>query len=74
MYGMNLSNELKNKAQWVAQLMKADGVTADQLTPEIIMAYLDEVGRRIEKMQTEYLTKPKVREGFDAVIIQLCRQ
>ncbi len=52
---MNLSNEMKIKAQWVADLMKADGVAPESVTVELAMAYFEEVGRRIEKIQTIYL-------------------
>ena len=71
--GMTLSNEIKSKAQWVADLMKADKVTPEMVTPELALAYFDEVGRRIEKMQTEYLTNRATRAKFQAAILGLVR-
>ena len=70
---MNLTNELKSKAQWVADLMRADKVTAEMVTPELTLAYFDEVGRRIKNMQTQYLTNPKTRQGFTKAVLDMCR-
>lgn len=51
-------------ARWVADLMRADGVTAEQVTPDLALAYFDEVGRRIEKLQTTCLTQPAARDAM----------
>jgi len=68
---MNLTNELKSKAQWVADLMKADKVTAEMVTPELVMAYFEEAGRRIENMQSTYLTRQGAKEAMQARILSL---
>ena len=52
------------KAKWVADLMKADGLDAANASPDVVLAYFDEVGRRIEKMQTTYLTRTGAREAM----------
>lgn len=58
---MNLTH---NVAQWVADLMKADGVTpailaemseADQVA--LSLAYLDAVGKKITHIQNTYMTR-----------------
>lgn len=66
---MNLSNELKSKAQWVADLMKADKVTAEQVTPELALAYFDEAGRRIAAIQTTYRTRTGARSAMQAAVL-----
>ena len=69
--GMNLTNELKSKAQWVADLMKADKVTPEMVTPELALAYFDEAGRRIAKIQSTYLTRQGAKEAMHAHILSL---
>lgn len=69
--GMNLSNEMKIKAQWVADLMKVDGVAPESVTPELAMAYFEEVGRRIAKIQTIYLTRTGAKEAMQAHILSI---
>jgi hypothetical protein len=65
-----LSNELKAKAKWCADLMRADGVTPEQITPELALAYFDEVGRKIQRIQTACLTRPEVRKTVNQFILQ----
>ncbi len=62
-----------NKAKWVADLMKADGVTPEMVTPELTLAYFDEVGRRIEKLQSTYLTRTGAKEAMQSHILTLCK-
>jgi hypothetical protein len=69
--GMNLTNELKSKAQWVADLMKADKVTPEMVTPELALAYFDEAGRRIAKIQSTYLTRQGAKEAMQARILSI---
>lgn len=63
---MELSKDLQNKAQWVADLLAADGVSPKQIQamPEeqkqnLIMAYMDEIGKKIEAIQNKCLTNPQ---------------
>ena len=58
-------------AKWVADLLKADGVPPEQVTPELALAYFDEVGRRIEKLQTAYLTRTGARSAMQLFIAKL---
>jgi hypothetical protein len=67
----SMTPELKSKAQWVADLMKADKVTAEMVTPELALAYSDEVGRRIAKMQTIYLTRKGAKGAMQARVLSL---
>lgn len=48
--------------------MRADGVTADQVATELALACMDEVGRRIEKMQTTYQTRPEARDAMISAV------
>lgn len=52
-----LTSDLKIKAQWVADMMAADGVTPEQLTDDLVMAYMDAIGKKIESIQNKYLTR-----------------
>jgi len=70
-WGMDMTNELKSKAQWVADLMKADKVTAEMVTPDLAIAYFDEAGRRILKMQSTYLTRQGAKEAMQAKVLAL---
>lgn len=65
----NLDQQLEIKAQWVADLMKADGVQPEQITEELCLAYMDEVGRRIEKIRNIYLTRNGAKEALEEVIL-----
>ena len=66
---MILSNELQAKAKWCADLMRADGITAEhvaEMTEEqkhdLAMAYMQEVGRKIQAIQGIYLTRTGAKE------------
>ncbi len=66
-----MSNEMTIKAKWIADLLMADGITADQFGAmsdadqrNVIEAYMDEIGRRISKIQGIYLTRPGAREAI----------
>jgi len=52
-----LTNDLKIKAQWAADMMAADGVTPEQFTEELAMAYMEAIGKKIESIQNKYLTR-----------------
>ena len=65
-------------AAWVAELMAADGITPEQMTDlsfrqQTVAAYLDEVGRKIEAMQTRYLTNESARNAFATTVHQIAR-
>jgi len=58
-----------NTAKWVASLMAQDGITPEMLKDEEFMeealgAYLEEIGRKIERIQATYMTKPAAREAL----------
>lgn len=59
-----MNNALKNKAQWIADLMKADGVKPEQVTPEMALAYMEQIGRKIEMIQNKYLTNSAARQAM----------
>lgn len=61
-------------AQWVAEIMAADKVEPEMLTPELIAAYLAEVGRRIEKIQAIYLTRTGAREAMGHTVYHLLKE
>ena len=64
-----LSSELKAKAQWVADMMQADGVKPGQLTDSLAMAYMDAIGRKIQTLQNTYLTRNGAREAMQGAVL-----
>ena len=42
-----LTNDLQIKAQWAADMMAADGVTPEQFTEEVVMAFMGAVGKKL---------------------------
>lgn len=65
-----MNNELQAKAKWVADLMRADGINSSQVTPDVALAYMEEIGRRIQKIQNTYLTRTGARDVFQASLLQ----
>lgn len=63
--------EMKNKAQWVADMMKADGVKPEMITAELVMAYFDAVGRKINKIQSVYLTRNGARDAMQKHLLSI---
>jgi len=61
---MGLDKEAMRYAQWVADLMAADGVKPEQLTQELIMAYMDTIGRKIAAIQSTFLTRVGAKEAL----------
>lgn len=65
-------------AKWVADMMKADGITAEQFGAmseaeqvNASLAYVDAVGKKIVNMQTQLLTRPQIVAPFAAVVRSL---
>lgn len=67
-----LSSELIAKAKWCADMMKADGVKPEQLTEELALAYMAEIGRRIESIQNMYLTIPAAKAQMRKAVFAMC--
>jgi hypothetical protein len=61
-------------AQWVADLMAEDGIKPEQVTPEIALAYLDVVGRKIVQIQSKYLTLVGAKTAMQQVVVELCKE
>lgn len=66
------------KAKWVADLMAADGITAEFFATlnadeqqNFIMAYMTAIQRKIENMQSQYMCKPEVKDGFSSIVFDL---
>ena len=57
-------------AEWVADIMSADGVTPDQVTPELAIAYFAEVGRKIERINCIYLTRDYAKEAMKNYVLE----
>ena len=73
-----MSNQDQHKAQWVADLMRADGVTADQLgalptetQTSLIVGYMDAIGRKIEQIQATFLTRNGAKEVMARAVIAI---
>jgi len=56
-------------AKWVADLMEADGIKPEQVTPEIALAYLAVVGRKIQQIQNTYLTRVGAKTALQQYIV-----
>ena len=56
-------------ATWVADLMEADGIKPEQVTPEIALAYLAVVGRKIQQIQNTYLTRVGAKTALQQYIV-----
>ena len=61
-----LSNDLKIKAKWAADMMAADGVKPEQFTEELALAYMEAIGKKIESIQNKYLTRVGAAETLQA--------
>jgi hypothetical protein len=68
---MNEDKTLYAHARWVADLMDADGIKPEQVTPELAMAYLDIVGRKIVSIQNTYLTRVGAKKALQDLVIAL---
>ena len=55
-------------AQWVADLMAADGIKPEQVTPELALAYLAIVGRKIVQIQSTYLTRIGAKTALQQLV------
>ena len=66
-----MTNEFTTKAQWVADMMQADGVKPEQLTPELALAYMAAIGKKIVKMQSTYLTNPNSPRLFKETVLAI---
>jgi hypothetical protein len=49
--------------------MAADGIKPEQVTPDIALAYLAVVGRKIEQIQTTYLTRVGAKTALQELVI-----
>ena len=65
------NTEMKNKAQWVADMMKADGVKPEMITAELVMAYFDAVGRKINEIQSVYLTRNGAKDAMQKHLLSI---
>jgi hypothetical protein len=65
---------MHTQGKWVADLMRADGVKPEQATPELALAYFAEVGRKIVKIQTQYLTEPGAAAAMRAAVFGMLKK
>lgn len=70
-----MTSNTSRLAQWVADSMKEDGITAAMLAymseedrVKTTLAYVDSIGKKIENMQSQLLTMPETRPLFIAVV------
>lgn len=64
-----MDKDFTNKARWVADLMKADGVNPEEVTPELCIAYMAKIGKKIQEAQDIYLTRNGAREALGQTIL-----
>ena len=65
-----LNAELQAKAKWVADLMKADGVKPEQVTEDMAIAYMETIGKKIERIQSTYLTRCGAKEAMGSFVLE----
>lgn len=68
---INKMTNLTTKAQWVADMMQADGVKQEQITQDLVFAYMDAIGKKIVKMQSAYLTNPNAPHLFKETVLAI---
>jgi len=64
-----LTNDFKIKAQWVADMMKADGVTPEQINDDLVMSYMDSIGKKIQSIQSTYLTRNGAAKALSDYVV-----
>lgn len=65
------------RAKWIADLMAKDGVTPAQfaeLSNDLILAYNDEVLRKIKTIQSIYLTRTGAKEAMQNYVLSVCQE
>lgn len=79
-FGMENENLAVTAARWVADLMKADGITpaileamSEEERVALSLAYFDEVGKKIAHIQTTYLTRTGAREAMQRTVLSFVR-
>jgi hypothetical protein len=65
------NKDLIQKAKWVADLMAADKVQPEQVTPELALAYMDVVQKKINLIQSQYLTRDDAKEAIQNAVFCL---
>jgi hypothetical protein len=66
-----MNTEFTQKAKWVADLMAADKVKPEQVTTELVLAYMDAVQKKINLMQSQYLTRVGAKEAMQNTVFGL---
>ena len=69
-----LSKQDVNLANWMADCLKQDGVTAEQFAKcprEFIEAYGDVIARKIEKIQTICNTRQGAKSDFNDLVLSI---
>lgn len=64
-----LSNDLNRKAQWVADMMRADGVKPEQVTESLALAYMQAIGCKIQSLQNTYLARNGARQAMQGAVL-----
>ena len=62
-----LSQQMMKTAKWMADLMKADGITPAEFSAmpsEMIEAYGDAIAKKIEAIQAIYLTRQGAKQAM----------
>ena len=73
---MELSKEFQAKAQWCADLMRADGITQEHVSnmseeqkADLMMSYMAAIGRKIEMIQSIYLTRAEAKKAMNDLVL-----
>ncbi len=73
-----MEKEMLNKARWVSEMMKEDGITSahiekktDDERVELSMAYMAAIERKIVQIQNEYLTNAEAKKAMQESILAI---
>ena len=74
----NLSNDMINKARWISDMMKEDGITAEHIKSltddertELAMAYMAAIERKIKQIQDAYRSNPEAKKTMQHKILSM---
>lgn len=65
------------QAKWIADLMIKDGVTPEnfkEFGEELLLAYADEVTRKIKRIQGIYLTSNGAKDAMINAVFATCKK
>ena len=69
---------MESKAKWVADMMKADGITMEMVSKmtelekiEMSMAYMAAIGRKIQQIQDKYRSSTEAKMAMQKQVLSI---